>query len=285
MSIPLPYPNINDTDTNDVQTWSSSKILDYLKPALETEVTKTAEETGAEVTFTDVDPDTCEITKAVIEILPSQQGSGDPSPSNPRTINSFDTVHITQHNADNTEATTYDISLGETVYAITGDAVTGEFEKTYSVVDLGSLNWTYYTSETEPYFRVLNFGTSYSPKLPTNSSTAANLFCSIFKAGKSGSTGTSGSLQDHNYEISLNPTGRLFIIDSDYTDASDLISALTGVYMVFELATPAAITADPITSDLYEGTNVLGCAPEGTIDIEITCTDTIDNILKKEGIL
>lgn len=26
MSIPLPYPNINDFDTNDTQTWSSAKI-------------------------------------------------------------------------------------------------------------------------------------------------------------------------------------------------------------------------------------------------------------------
>ena len=60
---------------------------------------------------------------------------------------------------------------------------------------------------------------------------------------------------------------------------------MSGVYLVYPITVPAAITADPITSDLYEGTNVLGCAPAGTVDIEITCTDTIGNILKKEGIL
>ena len=282
MSIPLPFPNINDTDINDVQTWSSSKILDYLKPALETEVTKTAEETGSEVTFNDVDPDTCEITKAVIEILPSQQGSGDPSPDNPRTINSFDTVHITQHNADNTEATTYGISLGETVYAISGDAVTGEFEKTHKLITFDgseSENWQKHTSGS---------GGAFSMKIEINDLfTGGMTDITKIRANYLKTIGTSAAWGSNDNWISKLSTQTLVTGIQSITTVEEWKQYLSEhpLTVCYELATPTSITTTPITSDLYEGTNVLGCTPAGTIDIETTCTDTIGNILKIEGIL
>lgn len=279
MSIPLPFPNINDTDINDVQTWSSSKILDYLKPALEIETTKTIEKTGAEVTF-NIDPDTCEITKAVIEILPSQQGSGVPSPSNPRTINTFDTVHITQHNADNTESTSYDISLGETVCSINGDAVTGDFESAYAVKTFDyTSDWKYENLQGGNFYVGMGSefeGTQYGATIgflcnlskPSNTSSATRDTCLISTA--------------KNFNFTW---GQTLGINSaqgfkDYLQNNDIT-----IVVCARLATSTAITADPITSDLYEGTNVIGCAPAGTVNIEITCTDTIGNILKKEGIL
>lgn len=216
-----------------------------------TEVEKSATSSGADNTVTFTTNERKPLTSLDITIEPSQEGSGDPSPDNVRPLVSYDKV--TAKLQKGTTKVKEVVSFGSTVYGLTGDCVTGEFEETYGVVDLGSLGWDYYRGETEPYFRVLNFGTNYNPKLPPNSSTVANLFCSIFKAGKSGSTGTSGSLQNHNYEISLNPTGRLFIIDSDYTDATDLIRDLSGVYLVFELATPSELTTTPLVITTFAG--------------------------------
>lgn len=276
MSIPLPYPNINDTDANDVQTWSSAKILDYLKPALDTEVTKTAEATGAEVTFVNIDPDTCVITKAGIEILPSQQGSGDPSPDNPRTINSFDTVYITQHNADNTESTTYEISLGATVYGVTGDGVTGEFENKFSMSDLKSESWTHWNN---------TFYCSVSDKKNNT-----DIMCNILKFAGNFASASAAASGLNNYEIggysnTESANKYIYIKNTDCENVTQLIEFLDNAQVLYEISTPSELTATPITSDLYEGTNVLGVAPSGTVDIEITCTDKIGNILKKEGIL
>lgn len=184
-------------------------------------------------------------------IVPAQEGTGDPSPSNPRAIIGYTKVNMILSAPGISKRNI--VTFPTTLYGGEGDE-SGNFTNKYGIVDLGSLSWTYYTGETEPYFRVLNFVADYNPKLPPNSSTAANLLCSIFKAGKSGSTGTSGSLQNHNYEISLNPAGRLFIIDSDYTDATDLIRDLSGVYLVYELATPETVTVDPITFETFTAT-------------------------------
>ena len=283
MSIPIPFPNINDTDTNDVQTWSSSKILDYLTPALESEATKTTEETGTEVTFNNVDPDTCTITKAVIEILPSQQGSGDPSPHNPRAINTFDTVYLTQHNADNTKSTTYDISLGSTVYGLTGDCVSGEFEETWKAVTFNgsaSENWyKYNTGSASAFAMAIAINDLPFARMTDENDIKTNYLKSLK------STETWGNFDNW---VSKPTNARTLITGiQSITTVEDWKQYLSEhpLTVCYRVETPTELTTDPITSDLYEGTNVLGCAPAGTVDIEITCTDTIGNILMKEGIL
>jgi hypothetical protein len=40
-------------------------------------------------------------------------------------------------------------------------------------------------------------------------------------------------------------TAKIFVIDNSYTDAATFKTAMSGVYLVYELATPTTETADP----------------------------------------
>lgn len=75
-----------------------------------------------------------------VEITPTQEGTGDPSPENVRPIVGWDAVNIHQSNGDQDK--TYTVQLGQTVYGGTLDAVTGEGAKTIhrAVLD-GTEEW------------------------------------------------------------------------------------------------------------------------------------------------
>ena len=94
MSIPNPYPNIADKEINDVKTWSSTKIVNKLQPALDTEITYEETYEGNIVTFNSLNNK--EISSLECEILPIQEGTGDPSPSNPRPISGTSVLNVEQ---------------------------------------------------------------------------------------------------------------------------------------------------------------------------------------------
>ena len=64
-----------------------------------------------------------------VEITPSQEGTGDPSPTNVRPIVGWDAVTIHQSNGDQDK--TYTVQLGKTVYGGTLDVGTGTLTVTW----------------------------------------------------------------------------------------------------------------------------------------------------------
>ena len=103
---------IDDAAVSSTETWSSRKIIDTLCPEFSV--------SGNPVTCTPVEGYPL---GAVVTLEPKQAGSGDPSPDNVRPISGRDRVRVTVSNES--ESRDYDLTLPETIYGGTVDAVTG----------------------------------------------------------------------------------------------------------------------------------------------------------------
>ena len=98
-------------------------------------------------------------------INPLQEGTGTPSPSNPRPISGTSVLNVEQRGANlfdedseegwlNTSTgSTYTVDLGRTVYGGSAEVVGGTGEETYGIVDLGSLEWTSTSFGGNPVWR------------------------------------------------------------------------------------------------------------------------------------
>ena len=92
--------------------------------------TKAFETTGNPVII----PAYVSLEKLNVEFSPKQAGSGDPSPDNVRPISGWDSVKVTVSNG--AASHDYDITLPESIYGGTVDAVTGEGNNLYIFKEL-----------------------------------------------------------------------------------------------------------------------------------------------------
>ena len=179
-----------------------------------------------------------------VSIVPVQAGSGDPSPSNPRAISGWTgaEIHVadgeTPHIIDNVVNVSWQTEAG-TVYGGELDVTTGVLTVKYVVADLGLLGWTYsdgiFLSNVVPNIKIRTSGDPLS------------VFTEIFK--------TVGSIEgDYQLAQSLNST-RLRINDTDYTDASTFVTAMTGQKVIYEITTPQTYQLTPTQVSSILGTN------------------------------
>lgn len=126
---------------------------------------------------------------------------------------------------------TYTIDLNGTRYGGTLDVTTGVLTVTHGIVDLGTLTWSLY------------YGTVYAnvigAKLP-QSGAIANIICSQYKA----SNITSVLAKSENGIIAINEgQSRVNLYDASLSDktAGEVKTALNGVQLVYELATPQVV--------------------------------------------
>lgn len=109
-------------------------------------------------------------------------------------------------------------------------------------VDLGSLNWSYNT--TNKWFSVGANDISPKPK-PTSSNTEiANIQLSQFKTS---SRDYMANNQSVDFLVAINTSGQILIRNLAYTDATAFKNSLSSQYSYFELATP---TETDISLDL-----------------------------------
>lgn len=122
---------INDAAINTADAWSSQQIVDTLCPAFE--------ETGNPVTCYPVANYPLGVS---VSWEPHQEGEGDPSPENVRPITGLDAVTVTLSGNAGT-GTTATLTLPETIYGGTVDAVTGAGVATVHGVQFnGTEAWT-----------------------------------------------------------------------------------------------------------------------------------------------
>lgn len=115
---------LNDDAINTTETWSSKKIVDTLCPAFSV--------SGNPVTCNPVEDYPL---SAVVTLEPKQAGSGDPSPENVRPISGYDGVTVTQ-SKDGSQVKQITLTLPETIYGGTVDAVSGEGSNLYLFKEL-----------------------------------------------------------------------------------------------------------------------------------------------------
>ena len=121
-----------------------------------------------------------------------------------------------------------------------GDEYTsdGKVKRKYGIVDLGTLSWTY-----------VSVGTRFSAELPKiktvdSATTKTNILCPLYVAGS-----PSDTWNNKDKVISANTSSHVVLVrDTSYTDAATFKSAMSGVMLVYELATPTTETAEPYTN-------------------------------------
>lgn len=116
----------------------------------------------------------------------------------------------------------------------------GTLERRYGVVDLGSLNWTYVSA----------YSTMVSDPMDSRKMLSPVLCAPYVLTDKWISTN-----EWTNGDKLINSTGasdtRIRIKDTSYTNATAFKTAMNGVYLVYELATPTSETATPYTNPQY----------------------------------
>ena len=101
--------------------------------------------------------------------------------------------------------------------------------KRIGVVDLGSLSWSYVTSDVKPYFKSQPI---------TNRAVSSSLLTAKYNEGES-RNGDDKTINNYNtYSADLS----VYVRDESYTDAASFKSAMTGVLLYYELAEPVAVS-------------------------------------------
>ena len=135
--------------------------------------------------------------------------------------------------------------LGRTVYGGTIDVVSGKLTVDRAIVDLGTLTWTLITTGESPYFRTSTDAIPY--KYLADQS---NYICENYQHISVGSTGS-------GVGIMITNTISIRIRDNNYSDAASFKTAMNGVQLVYELATPQTYQLTPQQIDLLLGANHL----------------------------
>ena len=118
----------------------------------------------------------------------------------------------------------------------------GTVERRYGVVDLGTLDWSYGVSG-------MSVGSTSSLR---NLIKSRNAICKNYTVVQSGSTASAiSSAADKSILINVggNTTGNfgvgdIIVKDSDYSTSAAFKAAMSGVYLIYELATPTTETAE-----------------------------------------
>lgn len=128
-------------------------------------------------------------------------------------------------------------------------AADGTVERNYGVVDLGTLTWTYFTADNDEDYFVCDVQEVMKP--PATDDDVAAIFPSDLLTPVSGTTmydtypDKAIALQAMDGTITQ---GYLWVRWSSLSDPADLVAALSGVSLVYELATPTTEEAEPYQS-------------------------------------
>ena len=274
-------PQIDDTQITATNPWSSLQIIGTLCPPLEV--------AGNPVMCYPVANYPLGV-KVAWE--PRQEGEGDPSPENVRAITGLDEVNVTLSDGVS-DGTTATLTLPETIYGGTVDAVTGEGEETYRYVQFdGTEDWFIGVNGDRQYF---GWTISKNPDdipLCTNNVQCAKLTqkCSHFVIDNAYSTDTENCIWIFSTDAYNLPVARLRST-ANFTTVDELKSWLAAqaasgmpVTIAYKLATPEpfqatggqSLPALPGTNTIYtdaDSVTVTGRAdPNHTIQ---TLTDRI----------
>ena len=157
------------------------------------------------------------LVKCIAQIQAVHSGSGTPSPTNVRSISGWQNVNVV--NESNIDLAPF---------------LKGVYEGRFAFVDLSTLSWTH-TSST-------GAGGGYFASNLTGRLLGAiygHMICSKYEISSIRGYSNIPLTTDKVVFCNNNNTQPgILIIDSDYTDATTFTNAVSGVYLIYELATP-----------------------------------------------
>jgi len=187
-----------------------------------------------------------------VAIEPQQEGSGDPSPTNIRPISGWDIANITvaDDDTDPTVSNIYTIDLHGTRYGGELDVVNGVLTVDRATKDLGDLSYNY----TNNIF-VASLGINYKYINNTPSKNSCYQYVGTIMSGTSDMQNKADGTYALYYNANYPDIHNIYIKDSRYTDATAFKTAMNGVQLVYELATPLTIQLTPIVVKSLLGSN------------------------------
>ena len=151
------------------------------------------------------------------------------------------------------------INLGQTVYSGTVDVVTGVVTVTMASVDLGTLTWAFNNPQYSIFMAKVN-GMAINPDTASRNTGFA---LSAYKP--SATISISGNMND---KAALRNDGYIFVRDTAYSDFATFASAMSGVQLVYELATPLPIQLTPQEVESLAGDNTMWSDANGDLTVE-----------------
>lgn len=147
---------------------------------------------------------------------------------------------------------TYTATFPSTVYGGSYDFVSGEGKSTFGFVDLGNLTWQMETHTSG----AIRFQANVSGlKGSGDNQTPCNMMCSIYK--NDSWANVVGVVNDKSI-CGLGTIGGVIAVqDNDYNSAEAFKTAMSGVQLCYELATPTETTLTPQSIALNKGDNVI----------------------------
>lgn len=140
----------------------------------------------------------------------------------------------------------FTIPIGSTIYGGTFDAITGILTVTHEYLNLDSLNWSNVNSTND----TSSTGLSGTIKPPPTNNNKVNMICTSFEVV------ACNDISD--ITIMVNTSSTIIIRYSGYAGytGSQVKSALSGVYIAYELDTPTTIQLPPCPIDTLEVNNI-----------------------------
>lgn len=184
-------------------------------------------------------------------------------------ISGFSALNVTLADGDMQTVDTKTVNFGQTVYGGVADVTNGKVNVTHGYIDLGSLTWSKQTSVggTKTYFRTASELSDC--KKNTNVGQLQGLICSNYAEDTwSHTVDTVG----YDSTICTGWTNRSYIAINDQSkvsmSADDFKTAMSGVMLCYELATPIEITTTPENLTAISGENNVFSDTNG--DTEVT---------------
>ena len=150
-------------------------------------------------------------------------------------------------------------------------------------IDLGEMDWTYYTESGYEGLRCKSPG---NLKAVSNNSSVANIYTSVYE------TSTADNAYNHTKDkiISVNTSNYISVYDSSYTDASTFKTAMKGQYLYYELSNYITKNINgneigEIVKDVRKETTINSFKPtlQTTIQNGVTCTNNGDGTYTLTG--
>lgn len=169
--------------------------------------------------------------------------------TNPQIVSKYGTLeYVTNSIVPVGHKTTY---LTRDIFGGYVDLISGKLVVDKVSVDLGSLNWGRYT-DGAGYFAVPEADIPLKPKRPVSSLTKANAICSKYMVEPTDNIYLQGFIDK---TIGIHTNGSIVAQDTTYTNAATFKSAMNGVQLVYELATPQTYQLTPQQVNTLVGTN------------------------------
>lgn len=156
----------------------------------------------------------------------------------------------TDHDYHAYQGQTYQTTLPQTVYGGTLDVVSGVLTVDRAMVDLGTLTWVVNGNNTN----------TYEADVTGKASGSSNILCSNYQL-------QAVAISNMPDKSIRGLYGTVVVKDDDYTTVGTFTTAMSGVQLVYELATPTTIQLTPTQIDSLLGRNNVW-ANSGDVTVE-----------------